>query len=45
MSGLKEVIEKQNSKIKTLQNDNCSLKKKNKILADKCTQLLEHIEK
>ena len=43
--GFKEIIEKQNIEIQNLQNINCSLKKENKVLSDKNSNLLEKIKK
>ena len=45
MSCLKQLIEKQNSENKKLQEKNCNLEKENKYLADKNTDLLEQMKK
>ena len=45
MSGLKQIIEKQNSENKVLLDKIFSLERKNKSLADKNTELLQQMEK
>ena len=40
MTGLKHIIQKQNTENQNLENKNCSLEMDNKILADKNTELL-----
>ena len=45
MSSLKQLIEKQNLQNKSLQEYNCSLKKENKLLSDKNTELMKNMKK